>query len=63
MEVPLPYPRDPQLLQGGEQGEEVTGVVVVPLGGMLLEIDLPFLQHEPLQQGLDQSLKLIEEPL
>ena len=53
MEVPLPHPGHPEVLQGPEQGEEITGVVTVPFGGVLLQVELPFLQHELLQEVLD----------
>ena len=45
MEVPLPHPGHPEVLQGPEQGEEVPRVVAVPLGGVLLEIEPALLQH------------------
>ena len=63
MEVSLPHPGDFQVLDGTEQGEEIPGVVTVPFGGMLFQIELPFLQYEPLQEVFDQALELRKDPL
>ena len=43
VEVSLPHPGDFQVLDGTEQGEEIPGVVTVPFGGMLFQVELPFL--------------------
>jgi len=63
VEVPLPHPGHPEVLQGPGQGEEVPRVVAVPLGGVLLQVELSFLQHELLQEVFDQVLDLLGEPL
>ena len=63
VEVPLPHPGHLEVFQGAEQGEEIPGVVAVPFGGVRLQIKLPFLQHELLQEVFDQVLDLLGEPL
>jgi hypothetical protein len=42
---------------GPKRVRRVAGVVTVPSGGIFLEIELALLQHEPLQEALDQVLE------
>jgi len=56
MEMAFPYTGNFEVLHRPHQGQEVTGVVAVGLGGMVFQVDLPFLLHEGLQKLLHHGL-------
>mgnify|MGYP001126054858 CR=1 FL=1 len=52
MEMAFPHGVDFEVLNRPHQGKEVTGVVTIGLGRMVLQVDLPFFLHEGLQELL-----------
>jgi len=56
MEMAFPHGVDFEVLNRPHQGKEVTGVVTIGLGRMVLQVDLPFFLHEGLQELLCEGL-------
>ena len=56
MEVPLPHPRNAEVLHETGEGEEIAGVVGVGLGGVLLQAQPPFFPHERREKSFDHGL-------
>ena len=53
----------PRVFRGAERGEEIPDAGAVSFGLVLLQVELPFLQHELFQEVFDQVLDLLGEPL